>query len=81
MITNPEYNDILYSKDTYWIDEIVIFTNMYKINEHSLRKNIREIIIYDDNNKIYEYDLIDDLLFVSNDNNNKLYIKIINNKK
>jgi len=70
---NLDYYNI---KDKYFTDEIVIYTNFYKIPEHPLRKNIKEIKIYDDIGKIYEFDLIDNLVFVSNDYNKKLYIKI-----
>lgn len=77
MKKNLDYFDIIFSKEKYFLDEVIIFTNMYKIPHHPCRKNIKEIKIFDDNHKNYIYDLVDDLIFVSNDNNKKLYVQIL----
>jgi len=77
---NLDYYNIINSNLSYFIDEIVIFTNMYKIIDHPLRKNIKSIEIYDDFNNKYEYDIVDNLIFISNDDNKRLFIKITSNK-
>jgi hypothetical protein len=77
MRKNLDYIDIVFSKEKYFLDEVVIFTNMYKIPHHPCRRNIKEIKVFDDKNKNYIFDLVDDLIFVSNDKNKKIYIQIL----